>query len=87
VAPVITFDEARRLATEETGLDFHDYGYEDGDDYMLVTNYFVDGLELMPVGDQPIIVSKTTGDVASLFVLENFARIDRMTKIGVHPPE
>lgn len=84
---MITFDEARRLTTEETGLDFHDYGYEDEDDYMLVTNYWVDGIELMPVGDQPPIVSKTTGEVASLFVLENFERIERMTKIEVHPPE
>lgn len=54
---------------------------------MLVTNYWVDGIELMPVGDQPTIVSKTTSEVASLFVLENFERIERMTKIGAHPPE
>lgn len=84
---MITFQQARKLATEQTGRTFHDYGYEDADDYMLVTDYGTDDLMLIPIGEQPTIVSKSTGEVRDLEVITNFDRIDRMTKIGDVPED
>jgi len=82
---MITFEQARELAAKETGRDFYAWGYEDADDYMLVTDYGTEDFRVIPIGEQPTIVSKATGEVRQLVVIQNFDRIDAMTLIGDQP--
>jgi hypothetical protein len=84
---MITFQQACELAAEQTGRAFHAYGYEDDEDYLLITDYGTDDFALMPIGEQPTIVSKVSGEVSSLFVINNFDRLDRMRHVGDHPDE
>lgn len=79
-ARMISFDDARELARAATGHDIAPHGWQDADAY-LVLRERPTGVPV-PVGEQPLIVSKSTGAVSELVAVLNLERIDAMTPTG-----
>lgn len=74
---MISFDDARELAHRATGHDISAHGWEDADAYLVVRARGPH--DPIPVGEQPMIVSKATGSVHELVVILSLDRIDAMT--------
>lgn len=83
--PMISFDHARELARRATGHDIATHGWEDADAYLVLRER--PASEPVPIGEQPLIVSKTTGAVGELIAILNLDRMERMTPIGPLPPD
>ncbi|WP_395243374.1 hypothetical protein ACGGZK_14705 [Agromyces sp. MMS24-K17] len=79
---MISFDDARELARAATGHEIAAHGWEDADAYLVLRARGPH--EPIPVGEQPLIVSKATGVVSELVAITNGDRIDRMKPIGRH---
>lgn len=77
---MISFDEARELARRATGHDIVAHGWEDADAYLVLRAR--PASEPVPIGEQPLIVSKTTGVVRDFVAMLNLHRIEGMAPIG-----
>ncbi|MDR5691066.1 hypothetical protein [Agromyces indicus] len=76
---MISFDEARELARRATGHDIAAHGWEDADAYLVLRERPAD--EPVPIGEQPLIVLKSTGEVQELVAVLNLDRIAAMTPL------